>query len=346
MLDDGGADAHPSRTSTATNTHQPISPSRLKERLLQDPVVTSSSSDDRTAIHLHPSPSNSTTATPATKGRKEHQQAGRRRRRRWSTSTAGQQMVESLGYGRRPFERRAPSLDSRSHAKTNGSSNRRSLSQAIYRAVAGETDSEEEGGEGEHLFRRERGDDDASSNQYHQHRHRRGSRSYYRGRTSSTMLLAQPSSFTEAFSAFAPGSRRVSAIIRSARPPPLASPTSTTTTTGLVQSASHDDDDDDIHSLNDSFTPATMPYGVKKMEVLAKYVSSRGMLFCSIYLITLFTSMSSTTTPTVEPFLISLFGGHSYISSIAIVTSVGRCPSCRDACIRGGGGLRFLTFTQ
>lgn len=34
------------------------------------------------------------------------------------------------------------------------------------------------------------------------------------------------------------------------------------------------------------------------------------------------TSLSSTITPTVEPFLVSLYGGHSYISSIAVATSI------------------------
>jgi MFS family permease len=57
------------------------------------------------------------------------------------------------------------------------------------------------------------------------------------------------------------------------------------------------------------------------MEVISRYVP-KSLLYTAIYLITLFTSLSSTTTPAVEPFLLSLFGAHSYISSIAIVTSI------------------------
>jgi MFS family permease len=67
-------------------------------------------------------------------------------------------------------------------------------------------------------------------------------------------------------------------------------------------------------------TSSDIPYGVRKMEMLSRYMTTKP--YIPIYIITLFTSLSSTTTPAVEPFLLSTFGGHAYISSIAIVTSI------------------------
>jgi hypothetical protein len=79
------------------------------------------------------------------------------------------------------------------------------------------------------------------------------------------------------------------------------------------ESLSEEDDDSLL------LEQAPLPYGVRKMEVLSRYMPKP---YAAIYLITLFTSLSSTTTPAVEPFLLSLFGGHAYISSIAIITSI------------------------
>ena len=138
-----------------------------------------------------------------------------------------------------------------------------------------------------------------------------------------TYFLVRPTSNTEAVAAFNPtlSSRRVSAIIRPSR---SRRSFHSARDISIVQHDSPEagndsalvDGEDDVSTATEY---AEIPYGVRKMEVIAKHIKRP---FLPIYLITLFTSLSSTTTPAVEPFLLSSFGGHAYISSIAIITSI------------------------
>jgi len=66
------------------------------------------------------------------------------------------------------------------------------------------------------------------------------------------------------------------------------------------------------------------PYGVSKMETLSRHLSSKIPVYLSIYIIIFAQSMSHTTPKVVEPFLLSLSGGHSYTSAINTVAAVSR----------------------
>lgn len=46
--------------------------------------------------------------------------------------------------------------------------------------------------------------------------------------------------------------------------------------------------------------------------------------FCRVYLISALTSLEGNTTPTIEPYFLSLLGSHSMLSSVVIITSVSR----------------------
>jgi MFS family permease len=114
-------------------------------------------------------------------------------------------------------------------------------------------------------------------------------------RPSGTFILAHPSTAFEAISAYSP---RVSAII--------------------VDNADEEDGEDDD---DDTFGPdrEAGAYGVRKMELLQLKPFT---VWLGVLLISTFTALSSTTTPAVEPFFVSLFGGHSFLSSIAVMTSI------------------------
>lgn len=45
---------------------------------------------------------------------------------------------------------------------------------------------------------------------------------------------------------------------------------------------------------------------------------------CRVYLISALTSLEGNTTPTIEPYFLSLLGSHSMLSSVVIITSVSR----------------------
>ena len=119
---------------------------------------------------------------------------------------------------------------------------------------------------------------------------------YRYARRASTYFMSHPASYSEAISTWTTPRRNVSLIAR------------------LDTELDHEEQDG-------TSSESQIPYGVRKMEVISRYVP-KIMLYMAIYLITLFTSLSSTTTPAVEPYLLSLFGGHKYISAIAIVTSI------------------------
>ncbi|GAA94739.1 uncharacterized protein L969DRAFT_49629 [Mixia osmundae IAM 14324] len=66
------------------------------------------------------------------------------------------------------------------------------------------------------------------------------------------------------------------------------------------------------------------PYGVAKMELIARRWSKRGLysVYVGIYLLSFVTSLEWNTTPTVEPYFLSLFQAHSYLSTVSIGTSI------------------------
>jgi hypothetical protein len=45
-----------------------------------------------------------------------------------------------------------------------------------------------------------------------------------------------------------------------------------------------------------------------------------------VYILSLLLSLESNTTPTIEPFFLSVFGGHSFLASTGIITNVSLCP--------------------
>lgn len=73
---------------------------------------------------------------------------------------------------------------------------------------------------------------------------------------------------------------------------------------------------------NDALQQNAIPYGVGKMELLSKHVSSKRLVYVSIYIIIFAQSLAHTTPKVVEPFLLSLFNGHSYVSAINTVAAV------------------------
>lgn len=226
-----------------------------------------------------------------------------RKPRRWSR-TSERRRFTGLGL-RRPRSH----VDGLGEAGVANSQQRRSISQAMLRAVVGDSESEGEFSD----------DNDADGRR--------------RLRRSSTIhFLAHPSAYTEVIATYMP---RPSAFIRAsgAHSPHTAGqiPRRRRSVSfaqgaggyGNIPSVEEDDEEAQQASMVDLLDQADdelVPYGVRKMEIISRYMNTKP--YIPIYIITLFTSLSSTTTPAVEPFLLSTFGGHAYISSIAIVTSI------------------------
>lgn len=116
-------------------------------------------------------------------------------------------------------------------------------------------------------------------------------------RQSGTFILGHPTTTFEAISAISP---RVSA---------------------LIVDNEGDDPENGVaeDDLLDEEDEEAIPYGVRKMELLQLKPIT---VWWGVLLISTFTALSSTTTPAVEPFLVSLFGGHNVLSSIAVMTSI------------------------
>ncbi|BGP49152.1 hypothetical protein JCM10450v2_005035 [Rhodotorula kratochvilovae] len=66
-------------------------------------------------------------------------------------------------------------------------------------------------------------------------------------------------------------------------------------------------------------------WGVVKMELMAKTWGRKGLftIYAGLYLISTLTSLEGNTTPTIEPYFLSLLGEHSMLSSVVIVMSIG-----------------------
>ncbi|GAA5993287.1 hypothetical protein JCM10908_001413 [Rhodotorula pacifica] len=65
-------------------------------------------------------------------------------------------------------------------------------------------------------------------------------------------------------------------------------------------------------------------WGVVKMELMAKTWGRKGFLtvYAGVYLISALISLEGNTTPTIEPYFLSLLGEHSMLSSVVIVMSI------------------------
>ncbi|GAA5988535.1 hypothetical protein JCM11641_003307 [Rhodosporidiobolus odoratus] len=65
-------------------------------------------------------------------------------------------------------------------------------------------------------------------------------------------------------------------------------------------------------------------WGVVKMELMARTWGRRGLftIYAGVYLISTLTSLEGNTTPTIEPYFLSLLGEHSMLSSVVIVMSI------------------------
>ncbi|GAA6006045.1 hypothetical protein JCM10207_007324 [Rhodosporidiobolus poonsookiae] len=66
------------------------------------------------------------------------------------------------------------------------------------------------------------------------------------------------------------------------------------------------------------------PFGVVKMELMARTWGRKGLftIYAGVYLISTLTSLEGNTTPTVEPYFLSLLGEHSMLSSVVIVMAI------------------------
>ncbi|GAA6002891.1 uncharacterized protein JCM10292_001359 [Rhodotorula paludigena] len=66
-------------------------------------------------------------------------------------------------------------------------------------------------------------------------------------------------------------------------------------------------------------------WGVVKMELMSRTWGRKGLLtiYAGLYLISTLTSLEGNTTPTIEPYFLSLLGEHSMLSSVVIVMSIG-----------------------
>ncbi|ORY89658.1 major facilitator superfamily domain-containing protein [Leucosporidium creatinivorum] len=66
-------------------------------------------------------------------------------------------------------------------------------------------------------------------------------------------------------------------------------------------------------------------WGVKKMELMSTVWGKGGLtsIYIGVYLISALTSLEGNTTPTIEPYFLSLLGSHSMLSSVVIITSIG-----------------------
>lgn len=65
-------------------------------------------------------------------------------------------------------------------------------------------------------------------------------------------------------------------------------------------------------------------WGVVKMELMARTWGRKGFLtvYAGVYLISALISLEGNTTPTIEPYFLSLLGEHSMLSSVVIVMSI------------------------
>ncbi|GAA5939078.1 hypothetical protein JCM10213_006022 [Rhodosporidiobolus nylandii] len=70
--------------------------------------------------------------------------------------------------------------------------------------------------------------------------------------------------------------------------------------------------------------PEDKQWGVVKMELMARTWGKRGLftIYAGVYLISALTSLEGNTTPTIEPYFLSLLGEHSMLSSVVIVNSI------------------------
>ncbi|GAA5935212.1 uncharacterized protein JCM15063_000971 [Sporobolomyces koalae] len=86
-------------------------------------------------------------------------------------------------------------------------------------------------------------------------------------------------------------------------------------------------------NLRNNGTPAAIPsntaaedkqWGVVKMELMARTWGKKGLftIYAGLYLISTLMSLEGNTTPTIEPYFLSLLGEHSMLSSVIIVTSI------------------------
>ncbi|GAA6063114.1 hypothetical protein JCM10212_002636 [Sporobolomyces blumeae] len=74
-----------------------------------------------------------------------------------------------------------------------------------------------------------------------------------------------------------------------------------------------------------SFPPSEdKQWGVVKMELMARTWGKKGLftIYAGLYLISTLISLEGNTTPTIEPYFLSLLGEHSMLSSVVIVTSI------------------------
>ncbi|BGP33078.1 hypothetical protein JCM10296v2_004867 [Rhodotorula toruloides] len=65
-------------------------------------------------------------------------------------------------------------------------------------------------------------------------------------------------------------------------------------------------------------------WGVVKMEIMARTWGRKGLftIYAGLYLISALMSLEGNTTPTIEPYFLSLLGEHSMLSSVVIVMSI------------------------
>ncbi|SCV69923.1 BQ2448_1317 [Microbotryum intermedium] len=65
-------------------------------------------------------------------------------------------------------------------------------------------------------------------------------------------------------------------------------------------------------------------WGTLKMELMGRTRGAGGLftIYAGVYLISSLTSLEGQTTPTIEPYFLSLLGSHSLLSSVVIITSI------------------------
>ncbi|SGY13458.1 BQ5605_C010g05871 [Microbotryum silenes-dioicae] len=99
-----------------------------------------------------------------------------------------------------------------------------------------------------------------------------------------------------------------------------------------------DDDDDLIWTAGENGTPERVrrsklrgesddppkQWGTLKMELMGRTRGTGGLftIYAGVYLISTLTSLEGQTTPTIEPYFLSLLGSHSLLSSVVIITSI------------------------
>ncbi|GAA5949173.1 hypothetical protein JCM3765_003319 [Sporobolomyces pararoseus] len=78
------------------------------------------------------------------------------------------------------------------------------------------------------------------------------------------------------------------------------------------------------HSAHSTTTQEDKQWGVVKMELMARTWGKKGLftIYAGLYLISTLISLEGNTTPTIEPYFLSLLGEHSMLSSVIIVTSI------------------------